>query len=81
MQHSLAVRRRYRPLLPIVIRQYAFRVCTWPRPKAERIVGQAGRGLVEHSALAYGISGSGKMMALYPSNFSPQQIAPSVLRE
>lgn len=35
----------------------------------------AGRDLVEHSALVYGISGSGKLATLYPSNFGPRQIA------
>jgi protein SCO1 len=29
---------------------------------------------VEHSALVYGISGSGKITTLYPANFKPQQI-------
>jgi cytochrome oxidase Cu insertion factor (SCO1/SenC/PrrC family) len=33
---------------------------------------------VEHSALVYGISGSGKITTLYPSNFKPQQIAHDV---
>ncbi len=35
---------------------------------------------VEHSALVYGISGSGKITTLYPSNFKPQQIAHDVPR-
>jgi cytochrome oxidase Cu insertion factor (SCO1/SenC/PrrC family) len=30
--------------------------------------------LVEHSALVYGISGSGKITTLYPANFVPHQI-------
>jgi protein SCO1 len=34
--------------------------------------------LVEHSAQIYGISGSGKLTTLYPSNFKPQQIAHDV---
>lgn len=33
---------------------------------------------VEHSALIYGISGSGRMATLYPSNFKPQQIVHDV---
>jgi len=32
------------------------------------------RELLEHSALIYGISGSGEITTLYPSNFKPQQI-------
>jgi protein SCO1/2 len=34
--------------------------------------------IVEHSALIYGISGSGKITTLYPSNFKPQQIVHDV---
>jgi protein SCO1 len=34
--------------------------------------------LVEHSALVYGISGSGKITTLYPANFKPQQIVHDV---
>jgi protein SCO1/2 len=33
---------------------------------------------VEHSALIYGISGSGKMTTLYPANFEPKQIVHDV---
>jgi protein SCO1 len=33
---------------------------------------------VEHSALIYGISGSGKMTTLYPANFKPKQIVHDV---
>ena len=33
---------------------------------------------VEHSAAVYGISGSGKITTLYPSNFKPQQIVNDV---
>jgi protein SCO1 len=33
---------------------------------------------LEHSALVYGISGSGKITTLYPSNFKPQQIVHDV---
>jgi protein SCO1 len=33
---------------------------------------------VEHSALVYGISGSGKLMTLYPANFKPRQIVHDV---
>lgn len=33
---------------------------------------------LEHSALIYGISGSGKITTLYPSNFKPQQIVHDV---
>jgi protein SCO1 len=35
---------------------------------------------VEHSALVYGISGSGKLTTLYPANFKPQQIVHDVPR-
>lgn len=34
--------------------------------------------LVEHSALIYGIDGSGRIRTLYPSNFKPQQIVHDV---
>jgi protein SCO1 len=34
--------------------------------------------LVEHSALVYGISGSGKLTTLYPQNFRPAQIVHDV---
>jgi protein SCO1/2 len=33
---------------------------------------------VEHSALIYGISGSGRITTLYPANFKPQQIVHDV---
>ena len=33
---------------------------------------------LEHSALIYGISGSGKITTLYPANFKPQQIVHDV---
>jgi protein SCO1/2 len=33
---------------------------------------------VEHSALIYGVSGSGKVMTLYPSNFKPSDIVHDV---
>jgi protein SCO1/2 len=35
-------------------------------------------GLVNHSALIYGVSGSGKMYTIYPSNFAPEQIVHDV---
>src|SRR3954452_9386918 len=35
---------------------------------------------VEHSALVYGISGSGKITTLYPANFKPQQIVQDVAK-
>jgi protein SCO1 len=34
----------------------------------------AGRDLVEHSALIYGISASGTLTTLYPASFAPEQI-------
>ena len=40
--------------------------------------GVAGIDSVEHSAEVYGISGSGKITTLYPSNFKPQQIVHDV---
>ena len=39
---------------------------------------KAGPGLVEHSALIYGISASGNITTLYPSNFRPSQIVHDV---
>jgi hypothetical protein len=33
---------------------------------------------VEHSALIYGISGSGEITTLYPSNFKPSEIVHDV---
>jgi protein SCO1/2 len=33
---------------------------------------------VEHSAMVYGIDGSGRVTTLYPSNFDPEQIAHDV---
>jgi protein SCO1/2 len=38
------------------------------------------RELLEHSALIYGISASGEITTLYPSNFKPQQIVHDVPR-
>lgn len=39
---------------------------------------KAGRDLVEHSALIYGIGASGKVMTLYPANFKPAQLVHDV---
>ena len=39
---------------------------------------KSGRDLVEHSALIYGISASGKVTTLYPANFTPAQIVHDV---
>jgi protein SCO1 len=39
---------------------------------------KAGRDLVEHSALVYGIAADGKITTLYPANFSPSEIAHDV---
>lgn len=39
---------------------------------------KAGRDLVEHSALVYGIAADGKVTTLYPSNFDPAQIVHDV---
>jgi protein SCO1/2 len=39
---------------------------------------KAGRDLVEHSALIYGISAGGKITTLYPANFKPAQISHDV---
>jgi cytochrome oxidase Cu insertion factor (SCO1/SenC/PrrC family) len=33
---------------------------------------------VNHSAMVYGISGSGKVMTIYPANFKPAQLAHDV---
>lgn len=39
---------------------------------------QAGRDLVEHSALIYGIDDSGKVTTLYPADFKPTELAHDV---
>jgi protein SCO1/2 len=39
---------------------------------------QAGRDLVEHSALIYGIAANGKITTLYPANFRPAQLVHDV---
>jgi protein SCO1 len=39
---------------------------------------KAGRDLVEHSALIYGIAADGKITTLYPSNFRPSQLVHDV---
>jgi protein SCO1/2 len=39
---------------------------------------KAGRDLVEHSALVYGIAADGKVTSLYPANFDPAQIVHDV---
>jgi protein SCO1/2 len=39
---------------------------------------KSGRDLVEHSALIYGISASGRVTTLYPANFKPAQIVHDV---
>jgi protein SCO1 len=39
---------------------------------------KAGRDLVEHSALVYGIAADGKITTLYPANFNPSQIVHDV---
>jgi protein SCO1/2 len=39
---------------------------------------KAGRDLVEHSALIYGISADGKVTTLYPANFRPSQLVHDV---
>ena len=39
---------------------------------------EAGRDLVEHSALIYGIAADGKVTTLYPANFDPSQIVHDV---
>ena len=39
---------------------------------------KAGRDLVEHSALIYGIGASGKVTTLYPANFRPAQLVHDV---
>jgi protein SCO1 len=39
---------------------------------------KAGRDLVEHSALVYGIAADGKVTTLYPANFKPSQIVHDV---
>jgi protein SCO1 len=39
---------------------------------------KAGRDLVEHSALVYGIAADGKITTLYPANFDPAQIVHDV---
>lgn len=39
---------------------------------------KAGRDLVEHSALVYGISADGDVTTLYPANFAPEEIVHDV---
>jgi protein SCO1/2 len=39
---------------------------------------KAGRDLVEHSALIYGIGGSGEVTTLYPSDFKPTELVHDV---
>jgi protein SCO1/2 len=39
---------------------------------------KAGRDLVEHSALIYGIAADGEVTTLYPANFAPSQIVHDV---
>jgi len=39
---------------------------------------KAGRDLVEHSALVYGIGADGRITTLYPANFSPAEIVHDV---
>lgn len=39
---------------------------------------KAGRDLVEHSALVYGIAADGKVTTLYPANFRPAQLVHDV---
>lgn len=39
---------------------------------------KAGRDLVEHSALIYGIGANGKVTTLYPANFKPAQLVHDV---
>jgi protein SCO1/2 len=39
---------------------------------------KAGRDLVEHSALIYGIAADGKITTLYPANFEPSEITHDV---
>jgi protein SCO1/2 len=39
---------------------------------------KAGRDLVEHSALIYGIAADGKVTTLYPANFRPSQLVHDV---
>ncbi|MGV1047058.1 MAG: SCO family protein [Solirubrobacterales bacterium] len=57
------------------------------RPELERVWSdwgivakpeKAGRDLVEHSALVYGIAADGKITTLYPANFDPSQIVHDV---
>jgi protein SCO1 len=57
------------------------------RPELERVwsdwnivakPAKAGRDLVEHSALVYGIAADGKITTLYPANFDPSQIVHDV---
>jgi protein SCO1/2 len=57
------------------------------RPELERVwkdwsivarPDKAGRDLVEHSALIYGIGADGKITTLYPANFKPAQVVHDV---
>jgi len=48
--------------------------------KRNGVKGRAGPALVEHTALVYGISATGKLTTLYPSNFQPAEIVHDVPR-
>jgi protein SCO1/2 len=73
--HQMTGRMRYligsRPQLERVWR--AWSIISKNAPKKSKTP-----NLVEHSALIYGISGSGKITTLYPANFAPQQIVHDV---
>jgi protein SCO1 len=73
--HQMTGRMRYligsRPQLERVWR--AWNIISKNAPKKSKTP-----DLVEHSALIYGINGSGKISTLYPANFAPQQIVHDV---
>lgn len=73
--HQMTGRMRYligsRPQLEQV--WHAWNIISKNAPKKSKTP-----DLVEHSALIYGISGSGKITTLYPANFAPQQIVHDV---
>jgi protein SCO1/2 len=51
---------------------------TWKRWRIAERVPRKSPELVEHSALVYGISASGKLTTLYPSNFKPADVSADV---
>ena len=69
---SCAARADGRGPLPDRLRQEAGAV--WEAWKVGSQADASNPGLVNHSALIYGVSASGKLTTIYPANFEPSQI-------